>query len=110
MPTTIEGKSRQTSRFGLPIGGIAIALIVWFGGMAIAASFFDPSSVVIFGPQNQTIAAITQADGALLRTGTGFTIARSDRAGFVRRLYAAGAWFVWPALSEGCFAPDRFRR
>jgi hypothetical protein len=110
MPTTIEERSRRKFPFGLPIGGICTALIIWFGGMAVAASFFDPSSVVIFGPQSRTVAAVAQADGSLLRTGPGFTIARSDRAGFVRRLYFAGAWFVWPALSEGCFAADRFRR
>ena len=95
---------------GLPLGGICVALIAWFGGMAIAACFFDPSSVVIFGPQQQTIAAVIEADGSMLRNGPGFTTARSDRAGFVRRLYRAGAWFVWPALTEGCFAADRFRR
>jgi hypothetical protein len=106
MPTTIKGRLP----FGLPLCGIGVALFAWFGGMAIAAYFFDPSSVIVFGPQNRTIAAIVEADGALLRSEPGFTTARSDRMGFVRRLYSAGAWFVWPALTDGCFAPGRFSR
>jgi hypothetical protein len=95
---------------GFPFVGIGLALIAWFGSMAVAAYAFDPSSVVIFGPQGQTVAAITEADGSILRAGPGFMTARSDRAGFVQRLYHAGAWFVWPSLTDGCFAADRFRR
>jgi hypothetical protein len=106
MPTTTEDRFR----LGFPLGGVCIALIVWFCGMAAAAYCFDPSIVVVFGPQSRTLTAVAAADGAMLRNGFGFTTARSDRAGFVRRLYQAGAWFVWPALTEGCFAADRFRR
>ncbi|MBV8661591.1 MAG: hypothetical protein JO107_00685 [Hyphomicrobiales bacterium] len=78
--------------------------------MAAVAYAFDPSEVIVFGPSDVAIAAIANSDGELLTTGTGFATATSDRAGFVRRLYAQGAWFVWPALTQGCFAAGRFIR
>jgi hypothetical protein len=106
MPTTIE----KRGRFNFPFRGVLVALTIWFGGMAAAAYFFDASSVIVFGPNARTTGAIAEADGAMLTSGIGFTTARSDRAGFVRRLYAGGAWFVWPALTDGCFAAGRFRR
>jgi hypothetical protein len=34
--------------------------------------------------------------------GRGFIIARADAAGLPRRLYAGGAWLVWPALAPRC--------
>ena len=36
------------------------------------------------------------------RYGTGFVIANGDGPGFVRKLYAAGAWLVLPATAGGC--------
>ncbi len=93
-----------------PLTGLATALAIWFGGMAGVAYVFDPSEVIVFGPSQTAIAAIANSDGELLTTGTGFATATSDRAGFVRRLYAQGAWFVWPALTQGCFAAGRFVR
>jgi hypothetical protein len=106
MPTTTE----PHRALNFPVRGIVAALLIWFGGMAAAAYVFDASNVIVFGPNARTTNAIADADGAMLASGMGFTTARSDRAGFVRRLYAGGAWFVWPALTEGCFAAGRFRR
>jgi hypothetical protein len=106
MPMTIE--PRKSLAF--PLGGLAVALIVWFGGMAAAAYAFDPSAVIVFAPSRTAVAAIARADGALLTAGAGFATGASDRSGFVQRLYAEGAWFVWPSLTRGCFAAGRFTR
>jgi hypothetical protein len=97
-------------RIGFPIKGIGAALAIWFIGMAVAAYGLDPAGVIVFAPGNTAVLTIAAADGKLVNGGYGFAIGTSDRSGFVRRLYAQGAWFVWPSLTQGCFAPDRFRR
>lgn len=97
-------------KFRLPIAGILFALAAWFGGMAVLALAVDPPAVIAFGPERGLFAAVETADTALLSVGTGFVTARADRPGTVRRLYAGGAWFVWPVLKAGCFpekAPSR---
>jgi len=103
--------TERRRRLRLPLGGMAAALFVWFAGMAVVAYAFDPAAVIVFAPgASAAPSVIALADGQLLRSGFGFATGTSDRAGFVRRLYAQGAWFVWPSLTRGCFAADRFTR
>ena len=97
-------------RIGLPVRGLTLVLVAWFVGMAAVAYAFDPGAVIVFAPQRTAISAIASADGKLLNNRFGYATATSDRSGFVRRLYAQGAWFVWPSLTRGCFASDRFTR
>ena len=94
--------------FPIPVAGILLVLALWFGGMAVAAALFDPAAVIVFAPEARAVAMVAAADGALLSSGTGCATGRSNRAGFVRRLYAHGAWFVWPSLTRGCFSAGRF--
>ena len=100
----------EARRSSFPVLGSMVALAVWFGGMAGAAYLFDPSAVIVFAPSRIALAAIAGSEGSILTTGTGFATGTSDRAGFVRRLYRRGAWFVWPSLTHACFAPGRFSR
>jgi hypothetical protein len=74
--------------------------LVWrHGRWALAA---PPSAVIVFGPPASLAAAIEAADASILSVGEGFVTAKGDRAGFTKRLYAGGAWFVWPALPAFC--------
>jgi hypothetical protein len=84
------------------IAGLAAALTIWFGGMAVLALLVEPSAVVAFGPRANLIAAVDAADAYVLSTGEGFVTAKADRTGLVSRLYAGGAWFVWPSLEAMC--------
>jgi hypothetical protein len=93
-----------------PFAGIVFVLVLWFGGMGVAAYAFDPSAVIVFAPAGTAVEIIARSDGALLTSGAGFATGTSDRSGFVRRLYTQGAWFVWPSLTRGCFSPGRFTR
>lgn len=82
----------------------ALALAVWFGGLLIGAVVFEPTTaVVVYAPGGRAvIASASNADVDLLEaSGSVFTVAGRS-AGFVRRLYASGAWFVLPAMSGGC--------
>jgi hypothetical protein len=82
--------------------GLALALLAWFGGMAALVFFIEPPALIAFGPRAQLAAAIVEADASVLAMGQGFVTARADAPGLARRLYAGGAWFVWPALAPSC--------
>jgi hypothetical protein len=84
------------------IAGAIAALALWFGGMAALVLFIEPPAVIAVGPSAQLLAAAAGADASLLAVGRGFVTARADQAGLARRLYAGGAWFVWPALPASC--------
>ena len=82
--------------------GAAAALFVWFGGMAALVFLVEPPALIAFGPKAQLVNAAVKADASILTMGNGFVTARADHGGLARRLYAAGAWFVWPALPPSC--------
>lgn len=82
--------------------GAAATLFVWFGGMATLVFFVEPPALIAFGPKTQLISAAAKADASILAMGHGFVTASADRRGLARRLYASGAWFVWPALPPSC--------
>jgi hypothetical protein len=84
------------------IAGLGLALLAWFGGMAALVLFVEPPALIAFGPQPRLAAAIVGADASILSMGEGFATVRADEAGLARRLYAGGAWFVWPALAPSC--------
>lgn len=90
-------------RFSLHIAG-AVALVVcgWLSlvvGLAFAAG--PGKSIAIIGPQTQAIAAVARTEGRILAAYRYVTIARSDQAGFVGRLYRAGALLVLDADQAG---------
>jgi hypothetical protein len=110
MSTTTD---RQDERLGprRVAGYCALALGVWFGALLIGALAFEPTkAVMVFAPGGgAVIASARSADVDLLEaSGSLFTVAGRS-AGFVRRLYASGAWFVLPAMSGGCRTLSPFR-
>jgi hypothetical protein len=85
----------------VPIRGVLLVAAIWFAGMGVAAIGVQPDSVVGFGPPATMISAVAASDGYLLDAGRFYVAARTGPS-TVRRLYAAGAWFVWPAIGRGC--------
>jgi hypothetical protein len=53
------------------------------------------------------VAAVDHADASLVSMGRWFTVARSEHSGIARKLYAGGAWFVWPAIAGTCLSAPR---
>ena len=102
MPMTIE-RSSEARRI---LAGAAAALVLWFGGMAALALFVEPTAVIAFGPSARLAGAIVGADASIVSIGRGFITASAGHAGLARRLYANGAWFVWPALPPNCGRPS----
>ena len=70
--------------------------------------FVGPSGrqVAVVGDQAGAFRAIAAAGGQIVEARGGAILARSDRPGFARRLYRAGA----PLVLEGRIAAGCFRR
>jgi len=102
--TTIE--ERHSRAWLRPVGKIAgaIALVVagWFVIVVVLTFGSAPGkSMAIVGPPAQAMTAVVKANGRILSSNDHVTIARSDEAGFVARLYAAGALLVLDAEQAG---------
>ena len=101
--TTTEGRRENRAWSLCRIAG-AIALVVagWLA-VIVALTFGSApgNSMAIVGPSSQALAAIAKADGRVLASYDYVTIARSDDAGFVARLYSAGALLVLDAEQAG---------
>jgi hypothetical protein len=96
--TTSAGLNRPVriaSAITLVVAGW-LALLV---GMTFAAG--PGKSIAVIGPQAQAIAAVAEAKGHILVSYDYVTIARSEDAGFVGRLYAVGALLVLDADQAG---------
>ena len=86
---------RIAGAFALVAGGwLAVVIALTFGSA-------PGKSMAIIGPPAQALAVIAKANGRVLAANDYVTFARSDDAGFVARLYAAGALLVLDAEQAG---------
>ena len=102
MSTTIDGSGlrRRTVRF---VGASLLVTATWFAGLASATLVAEPTdSVAVFGPEQSTLRAVVRGDALMVDGGSGYIIARGQHPGFVRALYAGGAWLVLPTSSGAC--------
>jgi hypothetical protein len=83
-------------------GGFALVAGGWLA-VVVALTFGSApgKSMAIIGPPAQALAVIAKANGRVLAANDYVTFARSDDAGFVARLYAAGAFLVLDAEQAG---------
>jgi hypothetical protein len=97
-----EGRQREGRRWRRIAGAIALVIGGWLA-VVVALTFGSApgKSMAVIGPPSQTLATIARANGRILASNDYFTIARSDDAGFVARLYAAGALLVLDAEQAG---------
>src|SRR5262245_37026690 len=94
-----SGPLRTAARIA---GAIALVASGWLA-IVVALTFGSApgKSIAIIGPPSQALAAVAKAGGRVLASGDYVTIARSDDAGFVAHLYAAGALLVLDAEQAG---------
>ena len=99
---TTDGRQRSVVRWGRIAGAIGLVICGWLA-VVVASTFGSAAgkSMAIIGPPSQALAAIARAGGRVLASSDYVTIARSDDAGFVARLYAAGALLVLDAEQAG---------
>ena len=83
-------------------GAVALVMCGWLA-VVIALTFGSApgKSMAIIGPPAEALAIIAKANGRVLAANDYVTFARSDDAGFVARLYAAGALLVLDAEQAG---------
>ena len=82
-----------------------LVLTVW-AGIMVALPFVGPAGrdVAVVGDAAAAVRAIRSVDGAVIDVRRGAVIARANRPGFVRALYAAGAPLVIEGrIAAGCF-------
>lgn len=80
------------------------AMLAWVALLALVALLVQPTpTVLVLGPRAPTLRAADATGAAIIDLGMTATRLRSDKPGFVRALYAAGAWLVLPAPEGGCF-------
>ena len=108
MSTTTDGPSVDGPSMGLRaarfLGAALLVTSLWFAGLAAATALAEPTRrVAVFGPAETTLRALTQGDTRLVDGGTGYIIVQGQHAGFVRHLYAGGAWLVLPVITGGCW-------
>jgi hypothetical protein len=99
---TTDGRQPGTWRWGRIAGAIALVVFGWLA-VVVALTFGSApgKSMAIVGPPSLALAAIAKANGRIIASNDYITIARSDDAGFVARLYAAGALLVLDAEQAG---------
>ena len=99
---TTDGRQRGGLRWGRIAGAIALVVAGWLA-VVVALTFGSApgKSMAVIGPPSQALAAIAKANGHILASNNYITIARSDDADFVGRLYAAGALLVLDAEQAG---------
>jgi hypothetical protein len=86
-------------------------IVLWVLLMALAYVLFEPGrTVMIFGPQSKTFAAVVKADAQVLSSGDGFIVVRGQQDGYVRKLYSGGAWLVMPTSEMMCGHPGALRK
>ena len=99
---SVDGLSigRRATRF---LGAALLVTSIWFVGLAAATVLAEPTRrVAVFGPAETTLRALTRSDGRLVDGGNGYIIVQGQDSGFVRHLYAGGAWLVLPVIAGGC--------
>ena len=93
---------RPLATIGRIAGAITLVVCGWLA-VVVALTFGSApgKSMAIIGPPSQALAAVVRANGHILASNNYVTLARSDDAGFVARLYAAGALLVLDAEQAG---------
>jgi hypothetical protein len=81
----------------------AAALTGWLVVLVGVTAATEPTrDVLLLGAPAYTLSLLAGSDTRLVTVGEKFTIVRGTEPGFVRALYANGAWLVLPARGKSC--------
>ena len=87
------------------LGGAALVLAAWALVMVAIPLVGPPGrQVAVVGDSAEAVRIVLAAGGRVVEARRGAVLARSDRPGFARRLYRAGAPLVLEGrIAAGCF-------
>ena len=76
----------------VPLAAVAFAVVLaWFVAVGVLTYFVDLSpTVIVFGPERTTMAAMSRSDTLVLEGGPGFIIVQGNGRGFVRNCTPKG--------------------
>src|SRR6188474_880148 len=87
---TTDGRAREGLRWGRIAGAITLVVVGWLAVVtALTFGSAPGKSIAVIGPPSRALAAIVKANGRIVASNSYFTVARSEDADFVSRLYAA---------------------
>lgn len=90
------------------LGQTLFVLTLWFVATVLLTVTFEPTRfAVVVGPLDRSIAALAGSDTRIADAGRVTLVVQGNDPGFVRALYANGAWLVLPRRSGGCLSFDR---
>jgi hypothetical protein len=98
---TINADPARYRKLQFPIV-ILSALGGWTVIVLLTTFFIEPTREVFVIGMSDDLVGLPKADVAIVDTVRGVLRVRSDRPGFVQRLYAQGAWIVIPASPGAC--------
>ena len=103
MSTTTEVRlARPVAAFA---GQCATVLAAWTILAALITIVWEPTSeAILFGSPAHTLAALEDSDTRIVELTSTYLVVRGNEQGFVRSLYAHGAWLVLPARAGGCLS------
>lgn len=88
----------------------ALALVAWFAGLSVISAVFEPSrEMIVLVPQARVGSVLSVAPVSVLDGRSNVIRVRGESRGFVRSLYASGAWLVLPAMKGGCKGQSPWR-
>ena len=87
------------------------ALAAWMLVLVVGTLVVNPARALVVAPRGVALSSAMRADALLVDVHAGSAVvAATRRAGFVRRLYAGGAWLVLPVLDGGCVSSTRSKQ
>ncbi len=75
--------------------------------LAITAAAEPTRDAIVFGAPPSTLALLAGSDTRVVGIGDSYLVVRGAERGFVRALYANGAWIVLPARTGGCLGTGK---
>lgn len=82
---------------------ILVGLVAgWFATMAAVMLVTEVAPAALAIAPDSSLLGRLEDDARLLKGGRHVFVLTSERPGYVRQLYGAGAWLVLPALRNGC--------
>jgi hypothetical protein len=86
-------------------GQCAAVLAIWTALAAFITVVWEPAGeAIVFGTPERTLSFLAGSDTRIVELTSTYLIVHGNEPGFVRRLYAHGAWIVLPARAGGCLS------
>lgn len=82
-----------------------LATVAWIATLPVIALVAEPTpDAIVFAPPHKLMGLLDGSDTRIVELNSTYMVVRGTERGFIRALYANGAWLVLPAREGGCIA------